>query len=146
MNRIGKNMMPSNTFLLKVNWNLELFSSVQSVHHSICLNLVLRRSLTISSYAQGGYLSWTTNKILKVIKNNLIKECSEVFSYLSENANAHNKVHEAFSKNLKLGIHEDCTNMVKIAILLRYHFIKSGDDQTSFEDNVGRMKKNHPGN
>merc|ERR1719270_2853855 len=79
------------------------------------------------------------NKILKVIKKNLIKKCIEMFSDLSENADAYNKFYEAFSKNLKLGIHEDSTNRTKIAKLLRYYSSKSGDDLTSRDEYVGLM-------
>merc|ERR1711967_10373 len=54
------------------------------------------------------------NKILRVIKKNLIKRCMDMFNDIAEDEDAYKKFYEAFSKNLKLGVHEDSTNRMKI--------------------------------
>merc|ERR1712036_91516 len=60
----------------------------------------------------------------------------------SEDKDNFKKFYEQFSKNLKLGIHEDSTNRKKLAGYLRYSTSASGDDQSSLTDYVSRMKEN----
>merc|ERR1712178_71198 len=57
------------------------------------------------------------NKILKVIKKNIVKKCIELFGE----------------------IHEDSGNRAKLSELLMYHSTKSGDEQTSLKDCISRM-------
>jgi molecular chaperone HtpG len=79
------------------------------------------------------------NKILKVIKKNLTKRCLQMFSELSEKEEDYKTFYEQFSKNIKLGVHEDSANMTKIAKLLRYNSIKNQDEMISLDNYVSNM-------
>lgn len=86
------------------------------------------------------------NKILRVIQKNLVKKSLEMFEGLAqEDPDKFKKFYEQFSKNLKLGVHEDATNRARLVDLLRFSSSKSGEDQTSLKEYVARMKEGQPG-
>uniref|UniRef100_A0A1A9ZSK6 Heat shock protein 83 n=1 Tax=Glossina pallidipes TaxID=7398 RepID=A0A1A9ZSK6_GLOPL len=80
------------------------------------------------------------NKVLKVIRKNIVKKTMELIEELTEDKELYKKFYDQFNKNLKLGVHEDSSNRAKLADFLRFHTSASGDDLCSLADYVSRMK------
>merc|ERR1712064_42554 len=82
------------------------------------------------------------NKILKVIRKNIVKKVLELIEEICEDKDNFKKFYEQFGKNLKLGIHEDSTNRKKLAGYLRFWTSASGEEMCSLSEYVSRMKEN----
>ena len=85
------------------------------------------------------------NKIMKVMKKNIVKKSIELLQELSEDETKYLEFYNGFSKNIKLGVHQDDHNRSKLAGLLRFYTSKSGNNMVSLDQYVERMKESQPG-
>ena len=81
------------------------------------------------------------NKILKVIKKNIVKKILELFREIAEDNEKYLEFYDQYSKNIKLGIHEDENNRTKISKLLRFSTSKSKDELISFDKYIENMQE-----
>lgn len=81
------------------------------------------------------------NKTLKVIGKNIVKKILEMFTSISSDSEKFRIFYEQYSKNIKLGVHEDSTNRMKLAGLLRFESSKSNGDLISLDEYVENMKE-----
>tara|TARA_Y100000389_G_scaffold190340_1_gene215074 strand:- start:1191 stop:3260 length:2070 start_codon:yes stop_codon:yes gene_type:complete len=81
------------------------------------------------------------NRIMNVIKKNLVKKCIEMFNELAEDDDKtrFNTFYDSFHQSIKVGIHEDSTNRDKLVKLTRFYSAKNTAERISFEDYVTGM-------
>jgi molecular chaperone HtpG len=81
------------------------------------------------------------NKVMKVIGKSVVKKIIDMCVSISEDVDKFRIFYEQYSKNIKLGIHEDATNRTKLCGLLRYETTNSNGDQISLDDYIDNMKE-----
>lgn len=81
------------------------------------------------------------NRIMKVIRKNIIKKSIELFSEIMEDDSKREDFWENYSRNIKLGVYEESTQREKLAGLLRYRTNKSGELQ-SLSNYIENMEEN----
>ena len=83
------------------------------------------------------------NKIMNVIRKNLVKKCIEMFNELAEDDDKtkFNTFYDNFHQSIKLGIHEDTNNRDKLVKLLRF-YSSNNTERISLQEYVDNMKDN----
>ena len=85
------------------------------------------------------------NRAVKSVKNAVIKQSIKMLENLTKDEERYATFYKEFSKNLKLGVHEDDKNQSKLIELLRYETSLSEGSQISLASYVDNMKENQPG-
>ena len=85
------------------------------------------------------------NRAVKSVKNAVIKQSIKMLENLTKDEERYATFYKEFSKNLKLGVHEDDKNQSKLIELLRYETSLSEGAQISLASYVENMKENQPG-
>jgi molecular chaperone HtpG len=80
------------------------------------------------------------SRTMKVIRKNIVKRSIELFQELVEDESKYTVFYEQFSKNIKLGIHEDSVNRDKLSKLLRYNS-SNNEEMISLDNYVSNMSE-----
>ena len=80
------------------------------------------------------------NKTIKIIGKSVVKKILEMFVNISNDSEKFRIFYEQYSKNIKLGVHEDSINRDKLSTLLRYESSKSDGDLISLDEYIENMK------
>jgi molecular chaperone HtpG len=82
------------------------------------------------------------NKIMNVIRKNLVKKCIELFNELADDDDKtkYETFYDNFQQSLKMGIHEDTNNREKLVKLLRFQTLNH-TDKISLMDYTTNMKE-----
>lgn len=81
------------------------------------------------------------NKTIKLIGKNIVKKALDMFVNISNDADKFRTFYEQYSKNIKLGVHEDSVNREKLTALLRYETSKSDGDLISLDEYLDNMQE-----
>jgi len=82
------------------------------------------------------------NNVLPTIKKQIIKKIIDMLINEAETNNENYlKFYEQFSKNIKLGVHDDSKNRTKLSKLLRFFTINHKNNFTSLDEYINEMKE-----
>merc|ERR1712086_628611 len=81
------------------------------------------------------------SRVIKIMRKNIIKRSIELFQDLEKDDTKYETFYEHFSKNIKLGIHEDNSNRDKLSKLLRYNSYRN-EKSISLESYISEMPEN----